>query len=281
MSPPRAGPTISPRSIIAEVVHNMSESAVDLCTYKLVPSAYHILLHHSDSQVLEPIRFRIIAEVQKALDKKLKQLNTPRPLRNLLRRNLPYERADIHWKIDILADPDEQTRAGECTVCSELLLPPSDNGIAGTPTRFTTTTSTSNAVVHNEEAGPAPAPPATPASVAAPAAPPAHDRESAVATIQYVRRGKTESFVMMSAELRLTTRAAGEGDLELPEDGYPGVCLLIRRDARTEMFFLQNQSEDTVMVGEKKVARGVESLLPRSAAIQPARGAKLEFRAMG
>ena len=78
----------------------MGESAVDLRTYRLVPSAYHILPHQSDSQALEPIRLRIIAEVQKALDKKLKQLNTPPSLVKLFCRNLPYERADIRWKVD-------------------------------------------------------------------------------------------------------------------------------------------------------------------------------------
>ena len=276
-----ASAAISPRSIVAEVVHgNMAESAVDLCTYKLVPSAYHILLHQSDSQALGPIQSRIIAEVQKALDKKLKQLNTPSPFRKLLRQDLPYERADIHWKIDILADPDEQTRTGECMVRSELLLPPSDSGIAGTPTRFTTTTSTSSAVVQNDDVSRAPELPAAPAGMAAPATPPLN-RESALATILYAHRGNVESFVMMRPEVRVVTWGAGEGDLKLPEDRYPGMLLLIRRDARTGMFFLQNLSENAVTVGEKKVARGVESLLPRSAAIQSPGGAVLEFRAMG
>lgn len=271
--------TLSPRLIINEVLRGMRSGALDLYTYRLVPTDFDVLLHREDASYLDRIQHNVIAETKKALDDELARLNAASPIQKLFRRFVPYQRAGPTWTVTLSADPDERIRPGSCTVTCTFGRSTKAHIFAGEPTSLEPYEAPKRqaADLSSEQVEPIVA--AT--RSAPPVAPPEKGtREHAIATVNYSVAGSRRHFEMMAAEVRIESSGTGGfADLELPLDIYNHVSLVIRTDSRTGNFCIRNLSSEPIIVSGRTISTAVEVLLDRESLIECHGGGTLEFRA--
>lgn len=269
--------SISPRSIINEIIRTMRESAIDLYSYRLVPTVFHVLLRRDDADRLGPIRQNIVAETKKALDDELVRLNAAGLVQKLFQRNIRHERSTSVWTVDLSADPDERIPPGSCTVRCEFGGAAQAQILAGEPTRFEAFGIPEDGTPGSLHDCPTPEPQAM-----TPASSDSGRSKHSLATICYYMGDGCREFAMNFPEVRIQSgRVSGLADLGLPAEIYARVSLVIRMDSRTGNFCIRNLSSDSVTVAGRKISCAVEVLLDRESVIDCQGGGKLEFRALG
>ncbi len=271
--------TISPRVLVEELLRNMRESAVELYSYRVVPSAYRVFLNRTDFAALEPIKSRIVADAQTALDEDLKRLNGATFFQRItFQRPTRYERADTRWQIDLLVDPDQETDVGVCAIRSELVVSGAVPDKAGMPTKFTTTYSDKPLVISDitEEPG----------SLKAATLPRAVNMNCVslgrlIAKLHYTDSNGPHVYQIRQSEVLLVIgEAPTTGDVRLVISGCTEMALVIRMDSRTGMIALRNYSIPALTVEGRTVAPNVEVILPAKASICIGSHTTIEFTTM-
>jgi hypothetical protein len=271
-------PRLSPRLIIEALLRNMHESAVEMYSYRIVPSSYRIFLAQTDFDALEPIKSRIIEEANDALDGGLRRLNSPKLFQRItFQTNARYERADSRWQIEILVDPDLETAVGSCAIRSELAISQCAPDKAGTQTRFITTYSDRSTVVAADTVKDESTRLAAPAKRAMNIA----DVGRIIAELRCTDSNGFHVFQMRKSEILVVTGdSPTEGDVKLSVSGSPEMTLVIRMDSRTGLVALRNLSVPTLAINDLKVAPNVEVLLTTRSLIRIGAHATVEFTAI-
>lgn len=245
----------------------MREGAEELHSCVLVPGVYQVFLHDQDLRRFAPIAKRIGDEAELALSESLRKLNEQPMIVGFLTGKRPlYQCADNAWKIELLADPDDELQVNSVRVRSQMVRPTHGNVHGGAPTRFTVT----DFVAGVEK----PAPPAQPC--------PESGAQRVLAEFRLQFEGNWTTYHMRKQEFVIGRKGPNSvADLQLENQHVSMVHLRVRRNPLGE-FMLENLGRFGTTVNHRPVARNSEVALPKSALIGLGNDTSIiEFEAMG
>lgn len=120
---------ITARDIIEAILRNLEESVEPLLYTAQVPSIYQVYLHSDDYKRLQGFFPKIINETEAALDDKLRQMNKGSRLGSLLKKRLRYESVEDSWCLEFYADPNVELQKGQILVESQLPIKKDEAGV--------------------------------------------------------------------------------------------------------------------------------------------------------
>jgi FHA domain len=113
--------------IIAEILRNAEQGIFKIRYTALLPSIYHIYLHPSDFDTIQPVVAALIAEARQALMERLDELNRNSKPSALARKlgfhsgkHVEFKTADPDWTIEFHPDTEERLERAEIEIYSEL-----------------------------------------------------------------------------------------------------------------------------------------------------------------
>jgi hypothetical protein len=238
------------RDIIRELVRNMREGLEPLEYSTLAPAIYHVYLHADDLDRLRGLIPRMIDEARRALDAELAVLNRA-PLSNqlgsklkLVRKAAPQVEAPAGgWTIDILENTDEETKAGDIVIYSELALPAKPDYGTGTMTKRIATSRLSGELKSAQKYEEKPT-----------------GAAEAYATLVYEDNKGRQSYRMMKNQI-VIGRGGRDYWTDLTLETVPDVSrehIRLRRDATTGKFFVKDLSRLGTTIDGRKIPSSVE-----------------------
>ncbi len=252
------------RDIILAIVDNMQEALEPLLYSTVAPSRFDVYLHEEDYDRIIGILDRIRSESKRALDARVKQLNT-KPLFGQV--PVTVEPAEGDWFIRVLKAEEENFEPGDILVDSALTMPVhTEFGVGAKTQRVVTVRSRGESRRirrYLEEAGAA---------------------EPRFARFSYRDRNGQQREVFMSKKDVLVGRG-GENipcDLELTcvEDVSRSHFYLRVDEEKGREFWIQDVSKFGTAVNGRKLEKGQWTQLPAKAVIRLAEKVDLEFEAL-
>jgi len=252
------------RDIILAIVENMQVALEPLVFSTLAPSRFDVYIHEDDYERVSGIVDRIRSESKRALDDRVRQMNS-KPLFG--RDPIKVEPAEGDWFIRVLKSEEENFEPGDILVDSALTLRErSEFGVGAKTQRVVTVRSRgeSRRVRSYEEEAPA----ATPR----------------LARFSYRDRNGQRREAFMTKRDVLVGRG-GEKipcDIELAslEDVSRSHFYLRLDEEKGREFWIQDVSKFGTAVDGKKLEKGKWTLLPTRAVIRLAEKVDLEFEAL-
>jgi FHA domain-containing protein len=253
----RIDPVVAPsrhqaRDIIEAVVANMRKNLETLKYSTLAPSCYTVYLHPSEYERLVGIIPILQEQTTRALTDELDQLNTRSPIQRWLRRFVSDSEPEVRnaaseWQVEFLADPDGDLGEGDVLVDSELVLPGRPDLSIGERTRKITTLHSGRRTTTREQTVNR-SPSSSPARVLGQIE---YDDDSGHHLCDLIK----DSFTI------------GRGGIAYPVDirivSSPDVSrehVRIRRDAKTDRFFLIDLSSLGTTLNGRYVPKGYDEI---------------------
>ncbi|RPI27953.1 MAG: FHA domain-containing protein [Acidobacteria bacterium] len=252
------------RDIILAIVENMQEALEPLLYSIVAPSRFDVYVHEDDYDRIIGILDRIRSESKRALDARVKQMNS-KPLFG--RDPIKVEPADGDWFVRVLKAEEENFEPGDILVDSALTMPVRPEfGVGAKTQRVVTVRSRGESRrIRNyvEEARAA---------------------EPRFARFNYKDRNGQRREVFMTKKDVLVGRG-GENipcDLELTcvEDVSRSHFYLRVDEEKGREFWIQDVSKFGTAVNGRKLEKGQWTLLPAKAVIRLAEKVDLEFEAL-
>lgn len=252
------------RDIILAIVENMEQALEPLLFSTVAPSRFDVYLHEDDHNRISGILDRILSESKRALDARVRRMNT-KPLFGS--DPIKVEPAEGDWFIRLLKSEEEDFQPGDILVDSALSMPVRPEfGVGAKTQRVVTVRSRgeSRRIRSYEEE-----------------APPAEPR---LARFNYNDRNGQRREIFMTKKDILVGRG-GENipcDLELSsvEDVSRSHFYLRLDEEKGREFWIQDVSRFGTAVNGKRLEKGQWTLLPVKAVIRLAEKVDLEFEAL-
>ncbi len=252
------------RDIILAIVENMQEALEPLLYSTVAPSRFDVYLHEEDYERIIGILDRIRSEAKRALDARVKQMNT-KPLFGQV--PVTVEPAEGDWFIRVLKAEDEDFEPGDIMVDSALTMPiHAEFGVGAKTQRVVTVRSRgeSRRITSFLEEAPA--------------------AEPQLARFTYKDRNGQRHELFMTKKDILAGRGGEDVpcDLELScvEDVSRSHFYLRVDEKESREFWIQDVSKFGTAVNGKKLEKGQWTLLPPKAVIRLAEKVDLEFEAL-
>jgi hypothetical protein len=239
------------RDVIDAVLENMRRNLEPLRYSTLAPSRYLVYLHPAEYARLEGIVPILQEQTIRALTDELEALNRRSAVRRyadrLLGGRTPRVQSAGDWHVEFLADPDGDFAEGDILIDSELLVPASPELAAAGRTRRITT-------IHSGHR--------TTTKVRTTEAPAEAARERVYARLVYDDEAGHHTHDVVKDSITL-----GRGGLAFPVDIRIASSVdvsrehaRIRRDARTERFFLIDLSSLGTTLNGRHVPKGYDEI---------------------
>ena len=249
--------------VINELIRNMEQGRFELAYTVLLPCAFSIYLNPEDHAHLAGVFDLIAEDAKRALRARVSQLNTPATVLGLRVPRKPqkeYKIATRDWIVEFLADPE--VPAGDIEIHSEL-NEASQPGYCGTKTtlmnREPSVTTGQRTTRQRSEARPA--------------------GDLVLAEIRYEDDSGSQLFLVTQNEIRIGRGGDGQAmDLALySNDEVSREHLVLRREAATGVFLVEDKSTNGTWLDGKRLRRGIEEILPNKAEIGVAEVLTLSF----
>jgi FHA domain len=260
---------ISGRIIIEQLIRNMELGQFEMGYSILTPCLFSLYLHPDDYARLTGVFDLIREDAKKALSSRLGQLNAKPALGFVGRRSgkdrKPYKIACKDWTFEFFPDSEGVVPLGDVEIHSELNETPQP-GYHGTKTTLLDREPSVGSIT-GRIAGVRP-----------------ETRESGervFAEIRYEDDSGPQLFLMTQEEISVG-RGGDEAQVSLAlytNDEVSREHLRVRRDPARRRFVIVDQSMNGTWLNGKRLARGVEEVLPPKAQINVAEVITLQFEA--
>ena len=259
-------PGLNGRTIIGELVRNMELAQFEMAYSVLLPRVFTIYLHSEDHARLKGVFDLIAQDAQRALCAHVARLNSKSSFLGFGRNKKPakeYKIAGDDWVIQFLPDPQGTVPPGDVEIHSELndISHPGFQGIKTT-------------LIGRE---------ATAAVGARTDAPRQETRRLAdrvYAELRYEDDSGSQLFLVMQNVVRVG-RGGDHEPMELAlytNDEVSREHFVIRRDAATGQFTIEDMSTNGTWVDGKRLKESVPQTLPEAAQIEAAGVITLQFQ---
>ena len=254
---------LSGQTIINELIRNMEQGRFELAYTVLLPCAFSIYLNPEDHAHLAGVFDLIAEDAKRALRARVSQLNTPATVLGMRVPRKPQKEFKIatrDWIVEFLADAE--VPAGDIEIHSEL-NEASQPGYCGTKTtlmnREPSVTSGQRTTSPRTEAKPT--------------------GDQVLAEIRYEDDSGSQLFLVTQNEIRVGRGGDGQAmDLALySNDEVSREHLVLRREAATGVFLVEDKSTNGTWLDGKRLRRGIEEILPNKAEIGVAEVLTLSF----
>jgi len=254
---------LSGQTIINELIRNMEQGRFELAYTVLLPCAFSIYLNPEDHAHLAGVFDLIAEDAKRALRARVSQLNTPATVLGMRVPRKPQKEFKIatrDWIVEFLADAE--VPAGDIEIHSEL-NEASQPGYCGTKTtlmnREPSVTSGQRTTSPRTEAKPT--------------------GDQVLAEIRYEDDSGSQLFLVTQNEIRIGRGGDGQAmDLALySNDEVSREHLVLRREAATGVFLVEDKSTNGTWLDGKRLRRGIEEILPNKAEIGVAEVLTLSF----
>jgi pSer/pThr/pTyr-binding forkhead associated (FHA) protein len=239
--------------IISEILRNCEAGMFKIRRTVILPCIYHLYLHPSDSELIQPVIPALTAEARSALIDRLEELQAagkPSGIARTLgfdsRKPMEYKILDPDWTIEFHADAEEKLGRGEIEIYSELASAARPE-FEGAMTRH---------VTRRLSAGQTTSSAAVPGAVTATAR--AGDRVSAY--IRYEEAGSPQSFPVTKNQIVIGRGGKAfwvDVKVSAPPDVSREHCR-IRRDESTGRFFIKDVSQYGTSVNGSRIPSSLE-----------------------
>jgi pSer/pThr/pTyr-binding forkhead associated (FHA) protein len=254
---------LSGQTIISELIRNMEQGRFELAYTVLLPCAFSIYLNPEDYAHLAGVFDLIAEDAKRALRARVSQLNAPATVLGLRVPRKPQKEFKIatrDWIVEFLADAE--VPAGDIEIHSEL-NEASQPGYCGTKTtlmnREPSVTTGQRTTSPRTEAKPT--------------------GDQVLAEIRYEDDSGAQLFLVTQNEIRIGRGGDGQAmDLALySNDEVSREHLVLRREAATGVFLVEDKSTNGTWLDGKRLRRGIEEILPNKAEIGVAEVLTLSF----
>ncbi len=252
--------------IIAELIRNLDLGRFELNYSVLLPCIFTIYLHPGDYGRLSGVLTHIADDAKRALAERVAQLNRPSTRIRLNRKSIKEHKiAARDWVIEFVADSEGSVPQGDVEIHSELNETP-QAGYRGTKTTL----------IDRE--------PSVTSRRSSPSAIQPSDTQRIPDRIYAEIRYEDESGPQLFRMMQNVVRVGRGGDQELMDlalytnDEVSREHLILRRDAATGRFFIEDRSSNGTWLDGKRLKTGVEQALPEKADIGVAEVLTLQFQ---
>jgi FHA domain-containing protein len=253
---------LSGQTIISELIRNMEQGRFELAYTVLLPCTFSIYLNPEDYAHLSGV-FELVAEdARRALRSRVGELNAPARVLGLRIPRKPAKEFKIaarDWIVEFLSDPE--VPPGDVEIHSELNEIPQP-GYCGAKTtllnREPSVTGHRTTSQRDEVRRPG---------------------EPVLAEIRYEDDSGPQLFLVTQNEVRVGRGGDGQTmDLALySNDEVSREHLVLRREAATGVFLVEDKSTNGTWLDGKRLRRGIEEILPNKAEIGVAEVLTLSF----
>lgn len=250
--------------IIGELLRNMDLGRFELTYSILLPCVFTVYLHPDDFGQLSGILSLIGDDARRALGDRVSKLNEPTKLLGIRKRKPPkeFKIAARDWVIEFLPDSEGVVPPGDVEIHSAL------NEIAqpGFQGAKTTLIGRDPSVTARRATGPVATENVKPT-------------DRVFAEIRYEDESGPQVYRMTQNTVRVG-RGGDQEPMDLPlytNDEVSREHLLLRRDAATGRFSIEDRSTNGTWVDGKRLKNGVEHSLPERADIGVAEVLTLQF----
>jgi FHA domain len=258
-------PGLNGRTIIGELIRNMELAQFEMAYSVLLPRVFTVYLHSEDHARLKGVFELIAQDAQRALCAHVTQLNS-KPAFLGFKRNKrsakEYKIAGDDWVIQFLPDPQGTVPPGDVEIHSEL-NDASHPGYQGAKTTLI-----------GREPG------VTSSRTDAPRQETRKLADRVYAELRYEDDSGPQLYLAMQNVVRVG-RGGDHEPMELAlytNDEVSREHFLIRRDAATGQFSIEDKSTNGTWVDGKRLKAGVEQPLPERAVIGVADVLTLQFQ---
>lgn len=238
--------------IIGELIRNMELGRFEMAFTVLMPCSFTVYLNPADHGMLSGVFDMVVEDARRALCARVAELNAPRSVLGLKRRNKAakeHKIASRDWMIEFL--PDNEVPLGGVEIHSEL------NEIAQPGFRGTKTTLTDRE------------PSAASHRTTGQRGETRRPSDALYAEIRYEDDSGPQLYLVTQNRVRVG-RGGDDQSMDLAlytNDEVSREHLTIRRDAATGVFFVTDVSTNGTWLDGKRLRKGVEELLPNRAEI--------------